>query len=256
MLSIHALFVDPADKCEVRGTPGLADAKTFSRVAGSSTVSPGADANGKLLTLLEQKTTETDYLQDLLGSLDLPILHLSADLRLRHFSHAAALLFDLSLADLGGWLDTRWPTAPTGAMTDVCKTGAPCGPIAQGPDGKDWQCQMVPHTAPDGAVSSVMVILLARSETEPVDLPAVHKKTDLTPRQRQIMDLVLGGQPSKNIAADLKISQRTVENHRAAIMQRTGATSLPALARLAIGADVGGDRKTITAGHLMFATLR
>ncbi len=49
--------------------------------------------------------------------------------------------------------------------------------------------------------------------------------------------LVLDGQPSKNSAADLGISQRTVENHRAAIMQRTGATSLPALARLALAAS-------------------
>ena len=58
----------------------------------------------------------------------------------------------------------------------------------------------------------------------------------LTPRQRQIMDLVLAGQPSKNIAADLGISQRTVENHRAEIMKRTGSKSLPALARLAVAA--------------------
>ena len=58
----------------------------------------------------------------------------------------------------------------------------------------------------------------------------------LTARQHQIMDLVLAGHPSKNIAADLNISQRTVENHRAAIMKRTGSTSLPALARLAVTA--------------------
>ena len=58
----------------------------------------------------------------------------------------------------------------------------------------------------------------------------------LTARQRQIMDLVLAGQPSKNIAADLGISQRTVENHRAEIMRRTGSKSLPALARLAVAA--------------------
>jgi two-component system CheB/CheR fusion protein len=58
----------------------------------------------------------------------------------------------------------------------------------------------------------------------------------LTPRQKQIMDLVLAGQPSKNIAADLGISQRTVENHRASIMKRTGSHSLPALARLAVTA--------------------
>ena len=66
----------------------------------------------------------------------------------------------------------------------------------------------------------------------------------LTPRQRDIMALVLSGHPSKNIAADLGISQRTVENHRAAIMRRTGSRSLPALARLALAAasDTPADR--------------
>ncbi len=62
----------------------------------------------------------------------------------------------------------------------------------------------------------------------------------LTARQREIMDLVLAGVPSKNIAADLGISQRTVENHRAAIMAKTGAKSLPALARLAVTALSAG----------------
>ena len=58
----------------------------------------------------------------------------------------------------------------------------------------------------------------------------------LTPRQLEIMELVLAGQPSKNIAADLGISQRTVENHRAAVMHKTGSRSLPELARLAVEA--------------------
>ncbi|MDZ4381736.1 MAG: chemotaxis protein CheB [Parvibaculum sp.] len=58
----------------------------------------------------------------------------------------------------------------------------------------------------------------------------------LTRRQRQIMELVLAGQPSKNIASDLGISQRTVESHRAAIMKKTGVKSLPALVRLALAA--------------------
>jgi two-component system CheB/CheR fusion protein len=59
----------------------------------------------------------------------------------------------------------------------------------------------------------------------------------LTPRQRQIMNMVLAGHPSKNIAADLGISQRTVENHRASIMKKTGSKSVPALARLAVAAE-------------------
>lgn len=60
----------------------------------------------------------------------------------------------------------------------------------------------------------------------------------LTARQRQVMDMVLSGSPSKTIAAELGISQRTVENHRATIMKKTGAKSLPALARLAVAALV------------------
>jgi two-component system CheB/CheR fusion protein len=66
---------------------------------------------------------------------------------------------------------------------------------------------------------------------------AAQQVAGLTKRQHQIMDMVLAGQASKIIAADLGISQRTVENHRAAIMTKTGATSLPALARLALAAE-------------------
>ena len=69
---------------------------------------------------------------------------------------------------------------------------------------------------------------------------AANHVASLTLRQRQIMELVLAGHPSKNIAADLGISQRTVENHRAAIMKKTGSMSLPALARLAIAAGWNG----------------
>ena len=77
---------------------------------------------------------------------------------------------------------------------------------------------------------------------------AANQIADLTPRQLQIMDMVLAGHPSKNIAADLGISQRTVENHRASIMSKTGAKSLPALARLALAATRSVADGTATQG--------
>jgi two-component system CheB/CheR fusion protein len=87
-------------------------------------------------------------------------------------------------------------------------------------------------------ISIERALELSRDETKLLDWQADAAKhiKELTPRQHQVMDMVLAGHPSKNIAADLHISQRTVENHRALIMKKTGAKSIPALARLALAA--------------------
>jgi two-component system CheB/CheR fusion protein len=76
----------------------------------------------------------------------------------------------------------------------------------------------------------------------------------LTARQRQILDLILAGNPNKNIAADLGISQRTVENHRAAIMRKTGSKSLPALARLVLVATQAGADASPASGTSIMPT--
>jgi FixJ family two-component response regulator/signal transduction histidine kinase len=55
----------------------------------------------------------------------------------------------------------------------------------------------------------------------------------LTPRQAQVMQLMLDGKSSKTIAAHLFMSRRTVESHRATVMKKMEAKSLPELARMA-----------------------
>ena len=70
----------------------------------------------------------------------------------------------------------------------------------------------------------------------PSAVVAASKIGSLTGRQRQILDMVLAGAPSKKIAAQLNISQRTVDNHRAAIMRKFGARSVFALFRVALAA--------------------
>lgn len=57
----------------------------------------------------------------------------------------------------------------------------------------------------------------------------------LTPRERQVASLVCEGLPNKVIAAQLGISQKTVEVHRANVMSKTGAPSLGALIHLMLG---------------------
>ena len=53
-------------------------------------------------------------------------------------------------------------------------------------------------------------------------------------RQRQVMELVVAGLSSKEIAARLKIGMKTVENHRAWVMERIGARNLAELVRMAL----------------------
>jgi len=56
----------------------------------------------------------------------------------------------------------------------------------------------------------------------------------LTPREREVMTLVTQGKANKVIAADLNLSQRTVEIHRAHVMEKMGANSLAHLVRMVI----------------------
>ncbi|RAU20851.1 DNA-binding response regulator [Paramagnetospirillum kuznetsovii] len=57
---------------------------------------------------------------------------------------------------------------------------------------------------------------------------------ELTPREREVMALIVRGLSNKAAAAELNISVRTVEIHRARVMDKMGAESLSALVRMAL----------------------
>ena len=60
------------------------------------------------------------------------------------------------------------------------------------------------------------------------------KFNSLSLRQRQVMELAVAGLSSKEIGIRLKISSKTVENHRAWVMERIGARNLAELVRMAM----------------------
>jgi len=60
----------------------------------------------------------------------------------------------------------------------------------------------------------------------------------LTARETEILHMVVNGRANKVIAEDLELSQRTVEIHRARVMEKMQATSLAHLVRLVIAADM------------------
>jgi DNA-binding NarL/FixJ family response regulator len=64
--------------------------------------------------------------------------------------------------------------------------------------------------------------------------PAELAGEDLTPRQREVLQLVAEGKTGKEIAASLGISVKTVEFHKSAIMQELGLRSVAELTRYAL----------------------
>ena len=55
----------------------------------------------------------------------------------------------------------------------------------------------------------------------------------MTPREREVLALVVTGRPNKQIAAHVKLSEMTVKVHRSQIMRKMQAKSLVDLVRMA-----------------------
>jgi FixJ family two-component response regulator len=60
----------------------------------------------------------------------------------------------------------------------------------------------------------------------------------LTPREKEVLLLVTQGKANKVMAGDLGVSQRTVEIHRARVMEKMGAHSLAQLVRMTIDLEI------------------
>lgn len=71
------------------------------------------------------------------------------------------------------------------------------------------------------------------------DIGSLKSRLDnLSERERQVLSAVVAGLPNKTVAYDLGISPRTVEVHRANIMAKMQARSLPELVRMAIALKI------------------
>jgi RNA polymerase sigma factor (sigma-70 family) len=63
----------------------------------------------------------------------------------------------------------------------------------------------------------------------------------LTPREREVMTLVVAGMSNKEMAAQLGVSTKTIEAHRTKVMEKSQAESVADLVRMAITCGLAGD---------------
>jgi DNA-binding CsgD family transcriptional regulator len=65
-------------------------------------------------------------------------------------------------------------------------------------------------------------------------MTTMHEMTPLTPRQREVLKLIAEGLLSKEIAAELGVSLKTVDTHRTELMRRLGIRGIAGLVRYAV----------------------
>jgi two-component system response regulator FixJ len=79
------------------------------------------------------------------------------------------------------------------------------------------------------------VALRRQQASDTAEIEKLRSRFDtLSARQRQVMELAVAGMSNKEIAHRLDISHKTVENHRAWVMERMDARSLAELVRIAM----------------------
>ncbi|SDC14679.1 response regulator transcription factor [Belnapia rosea] len=91
----------------------------------------------------------------------------------------------------------------------------------------------------DTAILGAVATALA-DHAMPTDAEAVRQVAQLSPREREVLVALVAGQPNKAIAHELGISPRTVEVHRARVMEKLGVRSLSAAVRIGLMAGLVG----------------
>ncbi len=77
-------------------------------------------------------------------------------------------------------------------------------------------------------------LMLLREQDQLLRAEIEQKLARVTPREREVLDLLVAGKANKMIAYLLGTSPRTIEHHRAIIMDKMQADSLPDLVRMVL----------------------
>jgi two-component system response regulator FixJ len=100
----------------------------------------------------------------------------------------------------------------------------------------------------DAVLLAALESLLAEAAEAPAEsagsaetfAAAAGRVAQLSRREREVLDLLVAGRSNKVVAHELNLSERTVEVHRARMLERLGVRTLPEAVRLAVWAELAG----------------
>ena len=151
----------------------------------------------------------------------------------------SCLVLDVSLPDLNG-LDLQKRIVDRTDMPIIFITGyvdVPTSVQAM----KAGAAEFLTKPFNDDVLLSAIRQAIERSRIELAKEAELHVlrncQASLTPREREIMALVVSGRPNKQIAAELGISEITVKAHRGRVMRKMQVESLAHLVRIAAALD-------------------
>ena len=84
---------------------------------------------------------------------------------------------------------------------------------------------------PEAAAASLGISRAALYRAEKGEIPKIET---LTPRERQVMEMVVNGMANKQVAAELGLSEKTIEVHRKHVMDKMQAGNVADLIRMAM----------------------
>jgi two-component system response regulator FixJ len=209
----------------------------------------GATNDGGVVHIIDDDDAVRDSLALLLGAAGFATrTHaLATDfLALAPGLDAGCVLTDVRMPDLDGLALQRRLTEAGVTLPVIVMTGHGDVPIAVAALKAGALDFLEKPFDDERLIAAVRAALTASEAARRVAATAAElaaRLANLTPREHEVLDLLVVGNPNKTIAYDLGASPRTIEVHRARVMEKMGARNLPELVRMVIAAREGAARK-------------
>lgn len=195
-------------------------------------------AENHVVFVVDDDARIREALVDMLESYGIPAITFGSA---GEYAHAvkpettACLVLDVELPDING-LDFQTQIANAGHPPIVFITGHGSIPASVRAI-RHGAVDFLTKPFSDADLMAAIRTALARDREERAardELGALRRRhDDLTPREREVLPLVISGLLNKQAAAELGISEVTLQMHRRNVMQKMGAASLADLVRMA-----------------------